>query len=356
MRVVHVHRIAGIGGSERHLLTLLPALAAEGIEAGFVGLDAAGEPEPFYAELERAGISYRRLASARRLRGALSSFRPDLVHTHLVHADVFGAIAAGRTPLVSTKHNDDPFRAGPFRFVERAVAQRTRAVIAITEALARFTTERVGIPREKVTVVRYGLDALPGAWSPNPPLELPDDARVVLALGRLAPQKGHDVAIRAFASVREAVPEAALVILGEGPERERLEALGRELGLGDSLRLPGRAGDVAPWLQRAELLVHAARWEGFGLVLLEAMLASLPVVATNISAIPEIVVDGETGLLVPPEEPRALAAALARLLRDPDEARRLGEAGLARARLEFSVERMADATAGVYRRALGEPG
>ena len=227
-----------------------------------------------------------------------------------MHADVFGAIAAGRTPLVSTKHNDDPFRAGPFRFVERAVARRTRAVIAITEALARFTTERVGIPREKVTVVHYGLDELPAAWSPNPPLELPDDARVVLALGRLAPQKGHDVAIRAFASVREAVPEAVLVILGEGPERERLEALGRELGLGDSLRLPGRAGDVAPWLRRAELLVHAARWEGFGLVLLEAMLASLPVVATNVSAIPEIVVDGETGLLVPPDDPQALAAAL----------------------------------------------
>src|SRR5918999_1792614 len=135
-------------------------------------------------------------------------------------------------------------------------ARRTRAVIVITESLARFTTERVGIPREKVTVVRYGLDELPAAWSVNPPLELAEGARVLLALGRLTPQKGPDVAVRAFASIRESVPEAVLVLAGEGPERERLEALGRELRLGDSLRLPGRAGDVAAWLRRAELLVH----------------------------------------------------------------------------------------------------
>ena len=148
-------------------------------------------------------------------------------------------------------------------------------------------------------------------------------------------------------------PDAVLLILGEGPERERLEQLGRELGLGGSLLLPGRAGDVATWLRRAELLVHPARWEGFGLVLLEAMLAALPVVATRVSAIPEIVADGESGLLVPPDDPAALAAALERVLADSGLAQRLGEGGLARARSEFSVERMAGATADVYRRALG---
>jgi glycosyltransferase involved in cell wall biosynthesis len=352
VRVVHVHRIAGIGGSERHLLTLLPALAAHGVEPAFVGLEAPGDPDPFYAELERAGVPYRRVRSARRLGAAISSFRPELVHTHLVHADVFGALAAGATPLVSTKHNDDPFRSGPFRFVERALARRARAVIAITHALARFTVDRVGVPRDKVTVVHYGLDELPRGWSANPALELPASARVLLSVGRLAPQKGHDVTVRAFARVRQSAPDAVLVILGEGPERGRLDALGRELALGESFRLPGRAGDIAAWLQRAELIVHAARWEGFGLVLLEAMLASLPLVATRVSAIPEIVADGETGVLVPPDEPGALALALGDLLREPDRARRLGEAGLARARAEFSVERMTRATVDVYRRAL----
>jgi glycosyltransferase involved in cell wall biosynthesis len=352
MRVVHVHRIAGIGGSERHLLTLLPALATAGIEASFVGLDGGGDPAPFYAELERADIAHR-VASVRRLRRAIASFEPDLVHTHLVHADVFGAVAAGRRPLVSTKHNDDPFRAGPFRFVERALTRRAQAVITITEALARFQIERVGLPREKLTVVRYGLDAPPPAWADNPSLPLPSSARVLLGVGRLVRQKGYDVALQAFASIRERHPEAVLVIVGEGTERPQLERQRQELRLGESLHLPGRAGDVTAWLQRADVLVHPARWEGFGLVLLEAMLASLPVVATRVSAIPEIVADGETGLLVAADDPAALAGALGRVLDEPALAVRLGEAGLARARSDFSVERMAKATVEVYRRALG---
>nr|MBA2383258.1 glycosyltransferase [Actinomycetota bacterium] len=185
---------------------------------------------------------------------------------------------------------------------------------------------------------------------------VPSSARLLLGVGRLVPQKGYDVAVQAFASVRARHPEAVLVVLGEGPERARLEELARELGLGDSFRLPGRAGDVTAWLRRADLLVHPARWEGFGLVLLEATLASLPVVATSVSAIPEIVVDGQTGLLVPPEDPTALAAALERLLDDRTLAARLGAAGEARARTEFSVERMTRATLDVYRRAVEGPG
>ena len=132
-----------------------------------------------------------------------------------------------------------------------------------------------------------------------------------------------------------------LVVLGEGPERERLADEG--------VYLPGRVGDVGAWLARAELLVHPARWEGFGLALLEAMLAGKPVVATRVSSIPEIVVDGETGLLVPPDDPDALAGAILQVLRDPG---RLGEAGLERAKSEFSVERMSRRTLAVYERAL----
>jgi glycosyltransferase involved in cell wall biosynthesis len=105
---------------------------------------------------------------------------------------------------------------------------------------------------------------------------------------------------------------------------------------------------VAAWLDRAELLVHPVRWEGFGLVLLEAMLAGLPVVASRVSSVPEIVLEGETGLLVPPDDPAALAAAVNALLGDPERTRVLGEAGRARAKAEFSVERMARETLAVY--------
>ena len=140
-------------------------------------------------------------------------------------------------------------------------------------------------------------------------------------------------------------------MLGEGAGRAGLEARARQLGVDGSLRLPGRSGDVAAWLARAEALVHPARWEGFGLVLLEAMLAGIPVVASRVSAVPEIVVDGETGLLTPPDDPAALAAAACRVLADGALAARLGAAGLARARSEFSVARMAERTEEVYRAA-----
>jgi glycosyltransferase involved in cell wall biosynthesis len=346
MRVVHVHRIRGIGGSERHLLTLLPALAAEGIEPVFMGLDdPGGVLEPFYREL---GVEALRLSCPRdvdpgllrRVRMELERLRPDVVHTHLVHGDVYGTLGAGGVPVVSTKHNDDPFRRGPFRFVERLLTRRVARVIAITQALRRFCVDEVGLPPAKVQVVHYGLDELPRPWSDDPPVELPDDARVLLCVARLAPQKGVDVAVQALARVREVEPRAVLVVLGEGPDRPRLG--------GEGVVLPGRVGDVAAWYRRAELLVHPARWEGFGLALLEAMLAAKPVVATRVSSAPEIVADGETGLLVPPEAAGALAEAILALLDDPARATAMGEAGLARARNEFSVARMAERTAGVY--------
>jgi glycosyltransferase involved in cell wall biosynthesis len=167
VRVVHVHRIRGISGSERHLLTLLPALTEWGIEPVFLGLDdPPGDPEPFYGRL---GIEHVRLPCpldldpvlAWRVRRELQRLRPDVVHTHLVHADVYGAVGAGRRPLVSTKHNDDRFRLGPFRYVERALTRRAARVIAITEALRRFCVDGVGLPAAKIEVIHYGLDALP---------------------------------------------------------------------------------------------------------------------------------------------------------------------------------------------------
>jgi glycosyltransferase involved in cell wall biosynthesis len=356
MRVVHVHRIGGIGGSERHLLTLLPGLAASGHEVHFVGLDdPAGDPEPFYRELGASGVSATRRTSSRDLtpglawlRRELRRLRPDLVHTHLVHADVYGTLAALGTgvALVSTKHNDDRFRTGPFRFVERRLARRASRLIAITEALRRFTIDEVGLPAGKVDVVHYGLDALPEPWAPNRDLGLPVGARVLLCVARLVPQKGVDVAVAALPRIRERHPDAVLVVLGEGPDRPRLQA--------DGLYLPGRVGDVAAWYERAEVVVHPARWEGFGLALLEGMLAACPVVASAVSSVPEIVVDGETGLLVPPDDPQALTDAVARLLDDRVLAAAYGRAGVARARAEFSVERMVERTAEVYA-AAGAP-
>ena len=343
MRVVHVHRIGGIGGSERHLLTLLPALAAKGVDVRFVGLDMPGA-DPFYAEL---AVPFERLGRPWQLQGAVRRAKPDLVHTHLVHADVYAALST-LTRIVSTKHNPDPFRAGAWRFAERALARRARRTIAISDAVRRFNIEQVGLPAEKIAVVHYGLDALPEPWAANPVLPIPDGAPLLLCVARLAPQKGVDTAVRALMSL----PEATLLVLGDGPGRAALERLANELGVGDRLLMPGRVGDIAAIYRRADVVVHPARWEGFGLAMLEAMLAEKPVVATEAGSAPELVVDGETGVIVPPSDPPGMAAAANIILSQPYLARAYGTRGLERARTEFSVEKMAQRTLAVYESAL----
>jgi glycosyltransferase involved in cell wall biosynthesis len=348
MRVVHVHRIRGIGGSERHLLTLLPALAERGVETMLVGLDdPEWNPADFYSALRVPAV---RIRSARDLDPLLivrlaRTLRADIVHTHLVHADVYGGVAAALrgARLVSTKHNDDPFRAGPFRFVERGLIRLADRVVAITESLRRFTVERVGAPADKVETIHYGLDDLPEPWGENAADAVPSGARIVLAVGRLTPQKGIDVAVRALAALPD---DTVLVVLGEGQERVRLEHLARTLGVEGRVFLQGRVPDVAAWLERATLVVHPARWEGFGLGVLEAMLAGLPVVASDVSSLPELVVNGETGYLVRPNDPSALARSVVQALETPS----LGAAGRERARQAFSVDRMAAKTAELYAR------
>ena len=347
MRVVHVHRMRGIGGSERHLLTLLPALAERGVEPLFVGLDDPDwDARDFYDALRVPAI---RIPAPRDLDPLLllrlaRALRADVVHTHLVHADLYGAVAARLrgAALVSTKHNDDPFRLGAFRYVERALGRAANRVITITDALHRFTVEEVGLRPDKVETIYYGMDDLPAAWGDNPPDDVPDGARILLAVARLTPQKGIDVAIRALPLLSD---DTVLVVLGEGPERDVLGRLAHELGVDHRVRLAGRVPDVAAWLRRATLLVHPARWEGFGLGVLEGMLAGLPVVASNVSSLPELVVDGETGVLVRPDDPSALALGIASALEQPQ----LGAAGRERAHREFSIARMAERTVALYR-------
>jgi glycosyltransferase involved in cell wall biosynthesis len=363
VKVTHIHKITGVSGSERHLLALLPALRERGIDARFLGLDVAGTDAPrFYRELRDAGVPFEhvrcthdvnpRMAAA--VIRAVRRSRPDLLHTHLVHGDVYGSIASRRchVPFVSTRHNDDRYLMGPFRHVDRLFARRCRRIVAISDAVRLFL-EQSSLPRDKLVTIHYGLDELPPERSERTPEELglAPDAPLVLAVGRLIAQKDHPTLLRAFARVHAERPDARLAIIGAGPLEQETRRLVAELGLDGAVLLPGR---LAPrdWLERATVFAHSSAWEGFGIVLLEAMLAGLPVVATRISAVPEIVVEGETGYLVEPGDDAALAAATARLLADPALARSLGESGLARARLEFSIEQMTDATVAVYDEAL----
>jgi glycosyltransferase involved in cell wall biosynthesis len=361
LRVVHLLKVTGIAGAEQHLLRLLPALRERGVDARFVGLDVMGsDAERFYARLADADVPAEHIRCAgdvnprmaRDVVRTLRALRPDLLHTHLVHADVYGAIASRvtRVPFVSTRHNDDRYQLGPFRYVDRAFASGASRLIAISDAVRRFLVG-AGLPDRRFETIRYGLDEMPSLPSEIAPAQagVPDGAPLVLAIGRLIEQKDHVTLLRAFERVHGRLPDARLAILGDGPLLTRTRALVDELGLTEVVVLPGRL-ETRDWLERADVFAHSSRWEGFGIVLLEAMLAGLPAVATRVSAVPEIVVDGETGLLSEAGDVAALAESLATLLADPARARALGDAGLARARSEFSVSRMTDATLSLYER------
>jgi glycosyltransferase involved in cell wall biosynthesis len=352
-------RMTGVGGSENHLRVLLPELRRHGWEPDvLIPTPRAAAAAPVASELAEACgkvivVPMRLDASPGLLMGLarlMRSGRYGIVHSHLVHADWHvgcASIAAPEVTLVSTKHNDDPFRRGfVFRGVERAVTNRCAMVIAISEALRHFTL-RWTHPRTDVVTVHYGLKA-PGH---APPARSEDPVPTLLAVARLVRQKGLDVLVRAMRAVTSRVPDARLLIAGEGPERAALERLVRNLGLEQSVSLLGHREDVPELMRRAWLLVHAARWEGFGLVLLEAMQEGLPVIATAVGAVPEIVVDGETGRLVAPDDDRAFADAVLAALGEQRFRREAGAGGFQRLVERFSADAMGRATAAVYDRA-----
>jgi len=359
VKVVHMTKVKGIGGCEQHLLALLPALRERGVDARVLSLDAGGDSARFHRALDDHGVPWRRVPCgldvspilAARVVGALRAEQPDLVHTHMVHADAYGSFAAHtlRKPFVSTRHNDDRYLLGPFRYVDRALMYGVAKVVAISEAVREFHV-RSGLPAKKLVTIHYGLDEPPAMPSELTPEQagVPSGAPLVLAIGRLIEQKDHATLLAAFVRIRERQPDAMLAILGWGPleaaTRERAAALGNVI-------VPGRL-EPRDWLARADVFTHTSRWEGFGIVLLEAMLAGLPVVATAVSAVPEIVADGLTGYLVPAGDADAVAARVTELLADPERRRMLGDTGRARALAEFSVARMTERTLEVYEEAL----
>jgi glycosyltransferase involved in cell wall biosynthesis len=362
MRVVHVMKVTGVAGAEQHLLSLLPALRTRGVDARFVGLDVANtDAARLYDGFARAGVPVEHVRCTfdvnplmeRDLVRVLRRLRPHLVHTHLVHADLYGATAARltRVPFVSTRHNDDRYQLGPFRYVDRVFASGARRLIAISDAVRRFLIA-AGLPAAKFETIHYGLDEMPAVPSEVTPARagVPDGVPLVLAIGRMIEQKDQATLLHAFAGVHARHPDARLAILGDGPLAGDTRSLTDALGLGSVVLLPGRL-ETRDWLERADVFVHTSRWEGFGIVLLEAMLAGLPIVATRVSAVPEIVVDGQTGLLVEPGAASAFATALGGLLADQARARSFGDAGRARAHEKFSVERMTTSTVAVYERA-----
>jgi glycosyltransferase involved in cell wall biosynthesis len=344
--VLNVQKVSGVSGSEAHLLSVLPLLRERGWDARMLVLH---EGEPGAREFADAMRARNVPTETMRMRfdldptvpARLAVRRPTILHTHLVHADVLGlpAGALARVPVrISTKHGFNEFRSNRLiAAADRAAARFAHRQIAISRGLARYLAQTQGFAEKDFTVVHYGIDAGPDPSSPPAPTRL-------CAVGRLIPIKGFDLLLRAFAAARAEVPALTLELAGAGPLEAELRAAAPE-----GVTFLGRVAPVAEVYERNAVVVIPSRGEGFGMVALEAAERGRAAIVSDVGGLPEIVADGETGIVVPSEDVAALTRAIVALARDPELVRRYGEAARRRALAQFSAEAAADGVEAVYR-------
>jgi glycosyltransferase involved in cell wall biosynthesis len=366
-RVLVLTKTTALGGAERLVMNALAHLDRDAFEYRFAALDDGGPLAhactaagfDFRALPHRGGLDPRALFSLRR---RLVRERIDLVHAHLPLPGAMARLAARRlaTRVVYTEHTTQDVYRRPSRWLNAASYGWQDAVVAVS-ARVRESAESAARrrPRMAICVVRSGvdLDALEREAAAGPRGELPPRSAgraLLLVPASLARVKGHDVLLESLA-LRDG-PPADLWLAGDGPERSALEAQARRAGLSRDVRFLGRRSDVFALMRAADAVVLPSRREGLPLALLEAMALGRAALATRVGGVPEALRDGETGLLVPPEDPRALAHALDRLLGDPPLRARLASAAAREARLRFDVRRTVAAVERVYRRALGARG
>lgn len=368
MRIQHVVTTLDVGGAEMHLLAQTRGQTARGHRVRVAYLKGLGTlRQDFLAagaeQVRRLGQGPLALPRAMGLFGW-----PDVVHSHLLKADALCALAAALGlrwgKLVASKHNDEQALRRPLVSLCHGLLSRApRKTIVLSDHVGRFVAEFGRVPRARLVRIYYGLD--PGPFdaaratgdaeraATRAELGLEQGEVVFVCVARFAPQKAHELLLRAFARVRERCPQARarLLLVGDDPYgdgRIRAEERARALGLGDAVVFAGIRRDVPRLLAASDVFVMASLWEGLGLVFLEAMASYLPVVATRVSAIPEVVEEGVTGCLAPPGDAGGLAEAMERLALDASLRQRLARAGRARLEQRFGLERMIEETLAVY--------
>jgi glycosyltransferase involved in cell wall biosynthesis len=287
-----------------------------------------------------------------------------VVNTWIFAANVYGRIAArmaGVPVVVTSEMAVDLWKRPAELRVDRWLTRWTTRVVGNSDAVVRFYRE-AGVPEGKLERIYSGIGpegpVTRGRGAVRAELATPDDAPVLLFVGRLAPQKGVDVLLRALDLLQHVEPRVVTWVAGEGPERARLESTARAFTLlpQGRVRFVGHREDVPDLIEAADVLVLPSRYEGLPNVVLEAMQRSRPVVATAAPGTDEVVEGGVTGVLVPVDDAQALARELRDLVRDPARRVRLGEAGRERAGREFGLDAMIGGYAELYERLAGVSG
>ena len=357
-----------VGGAERIVEQLATHLPSDRYR---VSVACLYDPQAVGANIRAAGLpvtdfDMRNKGDVRvayRLLQFLLEDDIQILHAHLFHANLLAATVgrmAGTPVVIATRHSVEIGGAHRER-VNRLLRPLCDAVVTVSRQVYEVETKRSGTNPAKVVEIPGGVpldtyvhvdgvrvEQLRQTW------HLPPRASLVGTVGRFVQPKGHAHLLEAMTKVRRHHPDARALLVGDGPLRPEMEAKARELDLSETVIFTGIRRDVPEILALLDIFILPSLWEGLPVALLEAMAAGLPVVATRVGGVPEVVIDGVTGLLVPPRDPEALSAAILTLLQDPDLRHRMGEAGQRRVRNHFSVDQMIQKTEALYERLLAE--
>jgi L-malate glycosyltransferase len=343
-------------GAEEVVLQLL-----EGLDRRFFRLHLACTPElasllgtdlPGDVTVTSLRLDYLSdLRGAYQLARALKQHRIQILHSHMFRASFFASPLARcvNVPIVlDTSHGREVWRQGwkSFFFVDRFVARQVDRTIAVSHSTARYLIETKGLPPSQIQVIHNGVN--PQRYSREPEaarhlkhlLQIDADAPLLLVVGRLEPQKGHRILLQALPPILKQFPKAHLACLGEGSLRAQLQAEVSDSGLDRAVTFLGYQADVPRWLASADLTILPSLFEGLPMVAIESLAAECPIVATSVDGTPEVVLDGITGLLVPPANPDCLSRAVLKLLSHPNLARWMARNGRNLVLQNFTVERM----------------
>jgi glycosyltransferase involved in cell wall biosynthesis len=360
------------GGAEEHILTLLRGLDRSRFRPFLVCSPEVAEQiqGDIPADVELKALRLRRLgdlSGARTLWRLLRERRPEVVHSHLFYSSFFASPIGKlcRVPLiVETPHLREHWRRGlkASYAVDRAAGRFVDQYIAVSEANRRYLVEEKGLPPQKIVVIHNGCDVK--RFSPQHPapaglrqsLGFENGDPIIVVLARLEPQKGHRVLLEALPTVRRDFPRARVVCVGAGALRAQLEERVVEARLCDAVRFVGQQSNVDDWLALADVTVLPSFYEGLPLAAIESLAAGRPMVATAVDGTPEVVVDGVTGLTVPPGDPEKLGGAICRLLGDPPLREKLAVAGRDWVLERFGEQRQIKRTEALYQIALAGRG
>ncbi|MBS0260691.1 MAG: GT4 family glycosyltransferase PelF [Planctomycetes bacterium] len=346
LKVVHLVIALQFGGLEKVVYDLVRFANRQRFDVHVLCL---GEVGALGASFAAAGIQVESLgvhgsgafSAIRAARKRLRQLRPDILHTHNLAAHIVGSIAAklsGVPVVIQTRHGMHESHGLKQNLSNRLATRFTDCMVAVSGSTAEVALEKDHIPRARLEIIRNGVDLELYRQRVGKPL--PKTSRAIHAARLDHATKDQRTLLRAMRLVVNQCPDFQLQIAGDGADRPFLESLCDELNLRPNVTFLGFRHDVHALLPEADVFVLSSVTEGLPMTLLEAMACGLPVISTNVGGIPELVTDSETGLLVPPQSPELLAAALLELIRDPARAETLGRAGRHRVEQTFDIRRV----------------